>query len=72
MKSAERLQAEYDTAAAKKQEFSEKLKRLEHAEQKRFHEIWMTREQIAYWQGRAEGLKFALDESNAEDVSPCA
>ncbi len=63
MKLVEKLQAEYDTAAAKKQEFSEKLKRLENAEQKSFHEIWMTREQIAYWQGRAEGLKFALLES---------
>ena len=58
----EKIQAEYDKAAAKKHEFSEKLKRLENAEPKSFHDIWMTREQIAYWQGRAEGYRSALDE----------
>jgi hypothetical protein len=58
----EKVQAEYDKAASKKQEFSEKLKQLENAEPKNFHDIWMTREQIAYWQGMAEGLKFAQSE----------
>jgi hypothetical protein len=56
------IQAEYDRAAAKKHEFSEKLKQLEDAEPKSFHDIWMTRDQIAYWQGRAEGLQYALNE----------
>ncbi len=58
----ETIQAEYDKAAAKKHEFSEKLKLLENAEPKNFHDIWMHRDQIAYWQGMAEGLKFALEE----------
>ena len=58
----EKIQAEYDKASAKKHEFSDKLKMLENAEPKNFHDIWMTRDQIAYWQGRAEGLKYALDE----------
>ena len=62
MKLSEKIQAEHDKAAAKKQEFSDKLKQLENAEPKNFHDIWMTRDQIAYWQGMAEGLKFALDE----------
>lgn len=62
MKSREKIQAEYDKAAAKKHEFSEKLKQLENADPKSFHDIWMTRDQIAYWQGKTEGLKFALDE----------
>ncbi len=57
-----KIQAEYEKALTKKMEFSEKLKQLEDAEPKNFHDIWMTREQIAYWQGMAEGLKFALDE----------
>jgi hypothetical protein len=57
----DKIQVEYDKAATKKQEFSEKLKQLELAEPKSFHDIWMTRDQIAYWQGRAEGLQFALD-----------
>ena len=72
MKPVEKLQAEYDKAVAKKQEFSEKLKQLEKAEQKSFHDIWMTREQIAYWQGRAEGLKYALDETGSEGVPACS
>lgn len=62
MKSREKIQAEYDKAAAKKHEFSEKLKLLENADSKNFHDIWMTRDQIAYWQGRVEGLQYALDE----------
>ncbi|MBI5075936.1 MAG: hypothetical protein HZB62_12320 [Nitrospirae bacterium] len=62
MTSIEKIQAEYEKAAAKKHEFSEKLKLLENAEPKNFHDIWMTRDQIAYWQGRAEGLQFALGE----------
>jgi len=60
--SIEKIQAEYDKAAAKKHEFSEKLKLLENADPKNFHDIWMTRDQIAYWQGRVEGLQYALDE----------
>ena len=54
--------AEYEKALQKKQELSEKLKGLENTEPKNFHDIWMTRDQIAYWQGMAEGLKFAMDE----------
>jgi len=62
MTSIEKIRTEYDKASAKKHEFSEKLKLLENADPKNFHDIWMTRDQIAYWQGRAEGLQFALDE----------
>jgi len=57
-----KIRTEYEKALQKKRELSEKLKQLENAEPKSFHDIWMTRDQIAYWQGMAEGLKFALDE----------
>ena len=57
-----KIRSEYEKALQKKQELSEKLKQLEDAEPKSFHDIWLTRDQIAYWQGMAEGLKFALDE----------
>ena len=57
-----KIRAEYEKALQKKQELSEKLKGLENTEPKNFHDIWMTRDQIAYWQGMAEGLKFAMDE----------
>lgn len=60
MTEMKKIQAEYDKAVARKHEFSERLKQLESADPKNFHDIWMTRDQIAYWQGRAEGLQFAL------------
>ncbi len=62
MRPEERIREEHEKAVAKKQDFNEKLKQLEGAEPKNFHDIWMTRDQIAYWQGMAEGLQFALDE----------
>ncbi len=62
-----KIRDEYDRAVARKQELSEKLKHLEDAEPKNFHDIWVTRDQIAYWQGRAEALLFALDELSRED-----
>lgn len=62
MIAVEKIRTEYDKAVAKKNEFSERLKQLENAEPKSFHDIWMTRDQIAYWQGRTEGLQFALEE----------
>ena len=29
-----------------------------------FHQIWIMRDQIAYWEGKSEGLQFALKEFN--------
>jgi uncharacterized hydantoinase/oxoprolinase family protein len=62
MRYISKIRKEYERALQKKQELAEKLKQLENDEPKSFHDIWMTRDQIAYWQGMAEGLKFALDE----------
>jgi hypothetical protein len=62
MTNIEKIRTEYEKSLAKKQELSEKLRQLENAEPKNFHDIWMTRDQMAYWQGMAEGLQFALDE----------
>jgi uncharacterized hydantoinase/oxoprolinase family protein len=62
MRDISKIRKEHEKALQKKQELAEKLKQLENDEPKRFHDIWMTRDQIAYWQGMAEGLKFALDE----------
>jgi hypothetical protein len=64
-----KIRTEHEKALQKKQELSEKLKLLENAEPKNFHDIWMTRDQIAYWQGMAEGLKFALDEMRDDSSS---
>ena len=61
MTNNEKIRAEYGKALTKKQELSDKLRQLEDAAPQSFHDIWQTRDQIAYWQGMAEGLKFALD-----------
>jgi hypothetical protein len=62
MNSIERIRQEYETASGKKQELAEKLRKLEETEPNNFHQIWIMRDQIAYWEGKSEGLKFALDE----------
>jgi hypothetical protein len=64
MNSIERIRREYETASGKKQELAERLRRLEETEPDNFHQIWITRDQIAYWEGKSEGLQFALDEFN--------
>ena len=61
MKPGERIRAELEKTVVKKNDLAEKLRQLEEAEPKNFHDIWMTRDQIAYWQGMAEGLQLALD-----------
>jgi hypothetical protein len=62
MTNRERIFEEYETALEKKRELSERLKETEKKEPSNSYQIWITRDQIAYWEGRSEGLKFALDE----------
>ena len=57
-----RILKEYETALNKKQKLSERLKQTEKAEPNNTYQIWILRDQIAYWEGKSEGLKFALDE----------
>lgn len=57
-----KIRKEYETAVSRKQELSEKLREVEKADPNKFYEIWILRDQIAYWEGKSEGLKFALDE----------
>lgn len=60
MKGMEKIRAEHDKAVKKKKELMERLRGLEKTEPGRLGEIWRTRDQVAYWEGRAEGLKFAM------------
>ena len=53
---------EYETALNKKQQLSERLKQTEKADPNNTYQIWILRDQIAFWEGKSEGLKFALDE----------
>ena len=57
-----RILKEYQAAIDKKQGLLERLKETEAAKPKNFYQIWILRDQIAYWEGKSEGLKFALDE----------
>lgn len=56
-----RIRKEYEAAASKKRELSEKLRQIEKTEPNNFYEARIIRDQIAYWEGRSEGLLFALD-----------
>jgi hypothetical protein len=62
MTEIDRIRKEYETAVNKKQELSERLRQVEKTDPNKFSEIWTIRDQIAYWEGKSEGLKFALDE----------
>jgi len=57
-----RILKEYETALNKKRELSERLRQTETTESNNSYQIWILRDQIAYWEGKSEGLKFALDE----------
>jgi hypothetical protein len=62
MTEIDRILKEYETAVSKKKGLSERLRQIEKTDPNKFSEIWTIRDQIAYWEGKAEGLKFALDE----------
>jgi hypothetical protein len=62
MSGIDRIRQEYETVLDKKREFSERLKQLEKTEPNNFYQIWIIRDQIAYLEGKSEGLKFAIEE----------
>ncbi len=53
-------------ASGKKKELLGRLVELEAAEPKNFTEIWRTRDRLAYWEGKSEGLKLALEALETE------
>jgi len=62
MTNIESILKEYETALIKKRELQDRLIQTEKTEPNNSYQIWIIRDQIAYWEGRSEGLKFALDE----------
>jgi chromosome segregation ATPase len=58
----EKLRSELETSGRKAAELRERLRELEAAEPKSFTDIWRTRDRLAYWEGRQEGLNLALTE----------
>ena len=62
MKDFSRIRKEYEIAVNKKRALSERLRETEKTDPADFNQIWIIRDQIAYWEGRSEGIKFAIDE----------
>jgi hypothetical protein len=62
MTGTDNIRKEYEAAVNKKRELSETLRQAEKTEPNNFNQIWRLRDQLAYWEGKSEGLKFALDE----------
>lgn len=58
---SEKIRDEYSKAVAKRDEIKAELDRLEAEDPKSHYNITITRDRLAYWEGKTEGLKFALD-----------
>ena len=57
----EAIKSEYEKAIIKRDEMKTELQSLESEKPKNQYNITITRDRLAYWEGKSEGLKFALD-----------
>jgi chromosome segregation ATPase len=55
------IRKEYGNAVTKRDEIRSELETLEAERQKSHYDITVTRDRLAYWEGKVEGLKFAID-----------
>jgi len=55
------IKSEYEKAIRKRDEMKAELQSLESEKPKNQYNITITRDRLAYWEGKSEGLKFALD-----------
>jgi hypothetical protein len=62
----EKIRDEYKKAVKKRDEIKAELESLESEKQKSHYNITITRDRLAYWEGKSEGLKFALDHLKQE------
>ncbi len=53
--------SEYERAIMKRDEIKAELQTLESEKPRNQYNITITRDRLAYWEGKTEGLKFALD-----------
>ena len=58
---SEIIKVEYEKAIQKRDEMKAELQSLESEKPKNQYNITITRDRLAYWEGKSEGLKFALD-----------
>jgi len=61
---SEVIKSEYEKAINKRDEMKTELQSLESEKPKNQYNITITRDRLAYWEGKSEGLKFALDHLN--------
>jgi hypothetical protein len=57
----ETIKDEYERVIKKRDEVKKLLRELENDDPEDTYNIRINRDRLAYWEGRAEGLKFALD-----------
>lgn len=57
----DQIHDEYEKSLAKRNEIRDELRRLERADSKDTYAITIARDRLAYWEGKVEGLKFAID-----------
>lgn len=55
------IKNEHEKAKKKRDEIKAELNALESESPKNHYKITITRDRLAYWEGKIEGLKFALD-----------
>jgi len=58
----ETIRNEYEKAKRKRDEIKAELGALESESPKDHYRITITRDRLAYWEGKTEGLQFALDQ----------
>lgn len=57
----DQIRDEYERSISKRNEIRDELRRLEKADPKDTYAITISRDRLAYWEGKVEGLKFAVD-----------
>jgi hypothetical protein len=57
----EMIRNEHEKAKRKRDEIKAELSALESESPKDHYRITITRDRLAYWEGKTEGLQFALD-----------
>jgi hypothetical protein len=61
------IKVEYEKVVAKRDEIKAFLQELEEDNPKDHYNIRITRDRLAYWEGKTEGLRFALDHLDATE-----
>jgi len=60
------IREEFAKAEKKRNEIRDALRKLEEETPGDSYDIRITRDRLAYWEGKTEGLKFALDHLEAK------